>query len=180
MSHPIGERIKTLRLSSQLTQEELAARSNLTKGFISQVERDLTSISLENLALMLSALDTSLAEFFAEEEEKPVVFRRSDRRSMEWGGSQNLEVLVPGGTNRTMDPTVVHLAAGEAFGCERPHEGEELGYVLTGTVRLRVSKKSWLLKAGECFYYRANRMHGFQNEGTNEAQVLWIASPPRL
>ena len=52
--------------------------------------------------------------------------------------------------------------------------------MLTGTVRLRVSKKSWLLKAGECFYYRANRMHGFQNEGTNEAQVLWIASPPRL
>ncbi len=180
MAEAIGERIKALRLSSQLTLEELAARSNLTKGFISQVERDLTSISLENLTSVLSALDTSLAEFFAEEEEKPVVFRRSDRRSMEWGGVANLEVLVPGGTNRTMDPTVVHLAAGEAFGCERPHEGEELGYVLNGTIRLRVSKKTWLLKAGECFYYRANRQHGITNEGSNEAQVLWIASPPRL
>lgn len=180
MAQAIGERIKGLRLSSQLTLEELAARSNLTKGFISQVERDLTTISLENLTLILTALDTSLAEFFAEEEEKPVVFRRQDRRSMEWGGVQNLEVLVPGGTNRTMDPTVVHLAPGEAFGCERPHEGEELGYVLSGTVRLKVSKKSWVLKPGECFYYRANRHHEVRNEGSHAAQILWIASPPRL
>ncbi len=180
MAHAIGERIKALRLSSQLTLEELAARSDLTKGFISQVERDLTTISLENLTLILAALDTSLAEFFAEEEEKPVVFRRQDRRSMEWGGVRSLEVLVPGGTNRTMDPTVVHLAPGETFGCERPHEGEELGYVLSGTVRLKVSKKSWVLKPGECFYYRANRHHELRNEGTHAAQILWIASPPRL
>ncbi len=180
MAQAFGERIKNLRLASRLTQEELADRANLTKGFISQVERDLTSISLENLGLILSALDTSLGEFFAEEEEKPVVFHKADRRAIEWGGVKRLEVLVPGGTNRTMDPTVVHLDPAETFGCEAPHDGEEMGLVLSGAVRLRVGKKLWLLRSGDCFYYRANRMHGFRNEGTHEAQVLWIAAPPRL
>ena len=53
----IGERIKNLRQLSNLTQEELAERANLTKGFISQIERDLTSISLDSLVPILDALD---------------------------------------------------------------------------------------------------------------------------
>jgi transcriptional regulator with XRE-family HTH domain len=52
----IGERIRNLRQLSNLTQEELAERANLTKGFISQIERDLTSISLDSLVQILEAM----------------------------------------------------------------------------------------------------------------------------
>ena len=59
----IGERIKVLRQAKDLTQEELGTRAGLTKGFISQVERNLTSLSVESLIGILDALD-----------EKPSIF----------------------------------------------------------------------------------------------------------
>ncbi|MFQ6079074.1 MAG: helix-turn-helix domain-containing protein, partial [Thermodesulfobacteriota bacterium] len=60
----IGERIRNLRQLSSLTQEELAERAELTKGFISQVERDRTSISLDSLVQILDALDENISDFF--------------------------------------------------------------------------------------------------------------------
>ena len=62
----IGERIRNLRELSNLTQEELAERANLTKGFISQIERDLTSISLDSLIQILEAMDENISDFFRE------------------------------------------------------------------------------------------------------------------
>ena len=63
----IGEKIKQLRVRNQLTLEELANRSELTKGFLSQVERNLTSPSIATLEDILEALGTTLVEFFAQE-----------------------------------------------------------------------------------------------------------------
>jgi len=59
----IGERIKVLRQAKNLTQEELATRAGLTKGFISQVERNLTSLSVESLIGILDALDEKPSNF---------------------------------------------------------------------------------------------------------------------
>ena len=60
----IGVKIKQLRLQRGLTQEELASRTELTKGFISQLERDLTSPSIATLMDILEALGTDVASFF--------------------------------------------------------------------------------------------------------------------
>lgn len=62
----IGGKIKRLRLKLNLTQEELANRTELSKGFISQLERDLTSPSIATLMDILEALGTNLSEFFYE------------------------------------------------------------------------------------------------------------------
>ena len=64
----IGEKIRRLRMELQLTQEELADRTELTKGYISQVERDLASPSIATLVDILEALGTTLGEFFSDEE----------------------------------------------------------------------------------------------------------------
>ena len=70
----IGQKIKQLRIQKGLTLEELASRSELTKGFLSQMERDLTSPSIATLNDILEALGTTLAEFFKEEKEEQLVF----------------------------------------------------------------------------------------------------------
>ena len=70
----IGGKIKQLRMKNGLTLEELAERSELTKGFLSQLERNLTSPSIATLEDILEALGTTLGEFFAEEKEAKVVF----------------------------------------------------------------------------------------------------------
>ena len=74
----IGAKIKHLRLQYQLTQEELANRCELTKGFISQLENDLNSPSISTLTDILAALGTNLKDFFNEEEEPQIVFKKND------------------------------------------------------------------------------------------------------
>ncbi len=63
----IGNKIKELRIEKNLTQEELANRAELSKGFISQLERNLTSPSIATLIDILQCLGTTITEFFAEE-----------------------------------------------------------------------------------------------------------------
>ena len=74
----IGAKIKRIRLSNQLTLEELANRSELTKGFLSQLERDLTSPSVATLENILEALGTNLKYFFSEDEDEQIVFSKDD------------------------------------------------------------------------------------------------------
>ena len=74
----IGEKIKRLRIKNQLTQEELANRCELSKGFISQVERDLTSPSIATLMDILECLGTNIKDFFNEPVDEKIVFKKDD------------------------------------------------------------------------------------------------------
>ena len=74
----IGKKLKELRLQNDLTLENLASRCELTKGFLSQVERNLTAPSIATLEDILEALGSNLSEFFHEEEERQIVFSAQD------------------------------------------------------------------------------------------------------
>jgi len=174
----IGERIKNLRQMSNLTQEELAARANLTKGFISQVERDLTSISLDSLFQILEALDENISEFFRETSQEKMVYREIDRVPIDKERIQRFELLVPGSTNRRLEPVLLTLKQGQATQKEKPHEGEEFGFVLQGRVSLRFGREIMKLKKGECFYLWAEKEHWLENTSSRNAVILWITSPP--
>jgi transcriptional regulator with XRE-family HTH domain len=174
----IGERIRNLRQLSNLTQEELAERANLTKGFISQIERDLTSISLDSLIQILEAMDENISDFFRETSEERIVYREKDRVAIEKEKIEKFELLVPGSTNRRLEPILLTLRKGEATPKEKPHAGEEFGLVLRGRVNLRFGKEILKLKKGECFYLSAEKEHWLHNSGSKEVVILWISSPP--
>jgi transcriptional regulator with XRE-family HTH domain len=174
----IGERIRNLRQLSNLTQEELAERAGLTKGFISQIERDQTSISLDSLVKMLEALDENISDFFQEASQEKIAYREKDRVVIEKEKIEKFELLVPGSTNRRLEPILLTLRKGEATPKEKPHEGEEFGFVLRGRVNLRFGREVLKLKKGECFYLSAEKEHWIHNSGSREAVILWISSPP--
>ena len=174
----IGERIKNLRQLSNLTQEELAERANLTKGFISQIERDMTSISLDSLVPILDALDENISDFFKEASEEKIIYRIKDRVAIEKEKIENFELLVPGSTNRRLEPILLTLRKGEATPKEKPHEGEEFGFILRGRINLRFGREVLKLKKGECFYLSAEKEHWLHNSSSKEAVILWISSPP--
>jgi transcriptional regulator with XRE-family HTH domain len=174
----IGEKIRNLRQLSNLTQEELAERANLTRGFISQIERDLTSISLDSLAQILDALDENLSDFFRGAVEEKIVYRQKDRVAIEKEKIERFELMVPGSTNRRLEPILLTLRQGQATPKERPHEGEEFGYVLEGSVNLRFGKEILKLEKGECFYFSTEKEHWLQNQSSETAIILWISSPP--
>jgi transcriptional regulator with XRE-family HTH domain len=74
----IGKKIRALRLGNNLTQEELANRLELTKGYISQLENNLTSPSMQTSISILDVLGTDVHEFFSIEEEQTVVYKKDD------------------------------------------------------------------------------------------------------
>jgi len=176
----IGSKIKSLRLASELTQEELANRARLTKGFISQLENDQTSISLDSLADILDALGVGLSEFFTDSAEAKVVYRPSERVAIEGKGASKFELLIPGSTNNLMDPILVELLPGESLKNQEPHSGEQFGYVLKGTVTLKINKKVFKVPRKHCFYFKSDRLHQISNNSGSVVSLLWITSPPQL
>lgn len=174
----IGIKIKELRLKKQLTQEELADRCELTKGYISQIENDLTSPSIATLTDILTSLGTTLAEFFGGEDDEKIVFTSADHFEKDNGDSK-IVWLVPTSQKNEMEPIIMELNAG-ASTSDLPHEGEEFGYVMDGEVKIEVGKTVSVCKKGESFYYRASRNHRLTNEGESKCVIMWVSCPPNF
>lgn len=175
----IGQRIKALRVAQQLTQEELASRTDLTKGFISQLENDATSPSIATLTQILDVLGISLSNFFRELKAEQVVFGRNARvLAPESNDKIRFELLVPKAINRSIDPALVTLAAGSKTAPDKMHEGEEFGYVITGEIVLVLDGAEHKVKAGESFSFIPSVPHWLENRSEREAKVVWITNPP--
>ncbi|MGO1478685.1 helix-turn-helix domain-containing protein [Senegalia sp. (in: firmicutes)] len=177
----IGKKIKELRMENSLTQEELADRCELSKGFISQIERDLTSPSIATFTDILESLGTNLKEFFTEIENGKIVFSKEDmfiKKDDEY--KYEIEWIVPNAQKNKMEPILLTLEEGSKYRDDHPHEGEELGYVLKGSVFIVLSGKKHRAKKGESFYYKANVEHSIINAGKNKAKILWISTPPNF
>ena len=174
----IGVKIKQLRLQRGLTQEELAARTELTKGFISQLERDLTSPSIATLVDILAALGTDVAGFFRESQEEQVVYSADDMFVKEEADGSTIQWLVTNAQKNALEPILVTIPAGLSLAEDDPHEGEEFGYVLSGSVTLVLGTKRYRVKKGGSFYFRPTRVHYLINSGKVESRVLWVSTPP--
>lgn len=175
----IGERLKRLRMINSLTQEELASRADLTKGYISQLENDATSPSIATLKDILDVFGVSMEEFFRETRDEEIVFGKEARvQPTEDGAGFTVELLVPGAQNREMDPVLVSLAPGEEMDEQPFHEGEEFGFVMAGKIELKLDSRVYSVKKDECFYFTSDKKHSVKNVGKNEAKILWVVTPP--
>lgn len=175
----LGKKIKEMRLQLGLTQEELADRCELTKGYISQLENDLNSPSIATLTDILAALGSSLSEFFREETAEKVVFAKEefiekDSDGMLW------HWLIPNAQKNMMEPVLVELAEGASSLGDVPHEGEEFGYVLEGKIAVKLGNKLHVCKKGEAFYYAANKPHSIVNKNKGKSKFLWVSTPPNF
>ena len=175
----IGEKIKCLRLQNGLTQEELGDRCELSKGFISLLERDMTSPSIQTLKDILETLGTDLASFFEEVEEEKVVFGAEDyavKADPELGNE--ICWLISNAQKNEMEPVLLTLEPKGRTYPDNPHEGEEIGYVLEGRVQVVIGTRKYAAKKGESFYIKPDRPHYLINNGKGQAKVIWISSPP--
>lgn len=176
----IGKKIKRLRLQRGLTQEELADRCELSKGFISLLERDLTSPSIATLMDILESLGSDLRTFFSETGDEKLVFGENDifvkedpegiRGSIRW--------LVPSAQKNDMEPILLELGPGGETGEDDPHEGEEFGYVLSGSLKIILGDRIERVKRDESFYFRPTAPHRLVNAGKTPCRVLWVSTPP--
>ena len=175
----LGAKIKRLRNQKRLTQEELADRCELTKGYISQLENDLNSPSIATLTDILAVLGSNLSEFFKEEAEEKHVFKKEEFFEKSADGVL-WKWLVPNAQKNMLEPVLIELDEYATVGEDIPHEGEEFGYVLEGTVEVVLGKKKYLCRKGDTFYYSAGIPHGIINHGKTKAKFLWISTPPNF
>ena len=173
----IGKRIKQLRIRNGLTQEELASRCELTKGFVSQLEHNLATPSLPALMDIVEALGSDMAAFFTEEKEPKVVFSRDDFFEDE-KEDYTISWVVPNAQKNAMEPIVLTLLPHRSSHHMMPHEGQEFGLVLSGSVSLINGNRKHRVRKGETFYIRGEQEHFLKNEGSSPARVLWITNPP--
>lgn len=173
----IGTKLKELRVLKGLTQEELADRAELSKGFISQLERDLTSPSIATLMDILQCLGTSIGEFFYESPEEQIVFGKGDYFEKYDGELKNqVHWIIPNAQKNMMEPILLTLEAGGQTYPDNPHEGEEFGYVMQGSVSIHIGNKTYKAKKGESFYFISDKKHYLSSKAG--ATLIWVSSPP--
>ncbi|WP_338990076.1 XRE family transcriptional regulator [Spiroplasma endosymbiont of Seladonia tumulorum] len=173
----LGEKIKLLRQKNNLTIEELANRCELTKGFISQLERDISSPSIETLESILEVLGTNLADFFKQEKKRKFVYAAEEHYEVEQN-DYRIEWLVPNAQVNELEPILIQIKPqGES---ERilPFEGQIFGYVLKGTVLVYSGQKVQTADTRDSFYLYGNNQHYLKNETNEVVEVLWISTPP--
>ena len=175
----LGAKLKDMRQRKGLTQEELADRCELTKGYISQLENDLTSPSIATLIDLLDALGSNLSDFFREEPEEKIVFseneyceKQSDGMTWNW--------LIPNAQKNMMEPVLVELEEGASTQPDYPHEGEEFGFVIEGKIAVVRADKQYLAKKGESFYFTADKVHKIDNKSKGKSKFIWVSTPPNF
>ena len=143
----IGDKIKRMRIEKGLTQEELANRCELSKGFISQLENDLTSPSIATLIDILEILGTNLKEFFSDDRAEKITYTYEDMFETENEELKySLMWLVPNAQKNMMEPIMITLQPGGQYLEEDPHEGEEFGFVLSGNITLHLGDTKHKIK----------------------------------
>jgi transcriptional regulator with XRE-family HTH domain len=176
----VGQRLRALRLARGLSLEKVAARTGVSIGFLSQVERGLSSPSLRMLALLADTLQTGLAGLFgseAETRDDAIVTREQDRPNLWlWRAGITKQLLTPSGTagGLSLFRTVLEP---EASTGDDPfsHDGDEAGLVLEGDLVLTVETQTLRLATGDSFRFASRRPHRFGNpSATKRAVVLWV------
>jgi len=170
----IGARIKHLRQINGLAQADLAERAGLTKGAISQVERNLSSPSVANLFEILSALNETPSSFFADVDEEKVLFRKTDALPSDITGYKSFYTLLPKSRYRSIVAYHATISPGRHTPPEPAQEGENYIIVLSGRLGLQLGKVAYLARKGESLYFSGEQEFAFSNKGKTIVDFLWV------
>ncbi len=175
----IGKKIRALRIQNQLTQEDLADRCELSKGFISQLENDVTSPSIATLVDILQCLGTDLQTFFQDPPDEQVVYHPEDYFEKADASLKNkIQWIIPHARKNMMEPIRLTLEPGGSTYPDMPHEGEEFGYVLSGSVKIHIGNKIYTARKGDAFYFTPGSKHYLAANKKSGATLIWVSSPP--
>jgi transcriptional regulator with XRE-family HTH domain len=170
----IGTKIRRLRKLRGLTIEELADNANLTKGFISQLERDLTVPSVLNLKQILDVLGIQLSAFFSDiTEREKNIFSLKDR--LLEGSSKNykIEKLIPKLQYLEMEPVLLTLEPLIEYK-KQFEEDEGFGFVVKGNLEIKVNDERKIIKRGDCFYLFFDSTLYLKNLSKKNAEILIV------
>lgn len=178
----IGEQLKNLRIQKNLTQEELGERTDLSKGYISQMERGLSSPSMETFFTILEVLGVTPEEFFkTETAEQKIVYQDQDTTYFfDEENGYSIKWLVPESNEYEMEPILLTFEKAGEFKTFEPSLSETFIYVLDGSICLTLGEHTHIAKKGETIYFEATEKHQLKNNGRGKSRALVVATESYL
>ncbi|MET4004899.1 transcriptional regulator with XRE-family HTH domain [Arthrobacter sp. UYCu511] len=173
----IGSRLRAARQDQRLTIEQVADATGLTKGFLSRVERDLTSPSVTSLVTLCQVLSISIGDLFAAPEIH--VSRKGEGPRISLGGEGIVERLLTSRAERRLQilgATIEPFGRGEselyAVDCDL-----DVLHIISGELTLRMTHESFDLKAGDTLSFPGREPHSWENRTAQPVEALWILVP---
>jgi transcriptional regulator with XRE-family HTH domain len=172
-----GARLRAIRLSRGLSLTEVAQQADVTKGFLSQLERGLTNVSVPTLLRVCDVLQIGVGELFAYPDEQVV----ECGRRIDMGGDGVAEYLLTSADTTAFQVfrSVIEPGGGTG-GPYRLDTTTIFAMGLSGSTRLIVGGETRMLSAGVSTSFSGQTLHQFDNPGTTVSEVLWVLSPPLL
>lgn len=181
----LGVRLRLARQMKGLTLKELAESSGCSESLLSKVENGKVLPSLPMIHRVVQVLETNISWLFDEPaDDESVIFRQGTRPVITLdkhkGTSRGLmlERIIPYKDGHLLQCNIHHLEIGGQSGETITHEGEEVGYILTGIVELTLNGDTFRLETGDGFCFRSNIPHSYRNMGDDAASILWVCTPP--
>jgi transcriptional regulator with XRE-family HTH domain len=181
MSEPgrrIGAQLRAARLASRRSMAEVAAQAGLTKGFLSKLERDLTSISVASLIRLCDTLGISVGSLF--QAAKGEVVRRGEYPPINFGGDRVREYLLTPAGEKRVQAIFSEIEPGGGGGDEQyslPTDVEFV-FILAGQLEITVAGERLMLDQGDALTFGSREEHTFQvPPQSGPARVLWVFSP---
>ena len=179
----LGARLRHTRQVLGLSLKVVAERSSCSESMVSKVERGLVEPSLAMLHRLAGALQTNVSDLIAPDwsREGPVLTAR-DRQTYPLDAAASaapvrMEKLTTFIRNGLLQANIHIIDPGARSDGQISHMGEEVGYVLEGSVLLHLGDESYVLSPTDSFHFASHIPHGYENIGTSVARILWVNTP---
>ncbi|MGD9569985.1 MAG: helix-turn-helix domain-containing protein [Sedimentibacter sp.] len=181
MDIEIGDKIKKIRKDKNMSISELAQKSDVSQGLISQVERNIVTPSIVSLWKIAKSLDVSVGYFF-DEEVKPLlspVVNKNERKRIVASNNNAIYELLSQDLNRKIEFLYITIKVGDSSTKDFvTHEGEECGIVIKGKLMVKMEDREYLLTEGDSIYFDSTIPHRYVNVGDKVCESVWAMTPP--
>ena len=177
-----GTEVRALRKARELSLNDLAAQTDLSVGYLSQIERNISTPSVKALAAIAGALGVTVAWFFSgghagPPQEKGLVVRKNNRRRIIFREGF-VDYLLSPTLDGELEIILTHFRAGADTGEKYSHRGEEAGMVLKGRLEVQVGDDHFVLEQGDSFSFASTNPHRYKNVFDGETIVMYAITPP--
>jgi transcriptional regulator with XRE-family HTH domain len=180
----IGKRIKALRNEKGLTLEQLAAQTGYTKGYLSKVEKSIKAPPVSTLGTIGRTLGVTISTLLGEHSPATsacCLVKKGERLLLARGTEAfrySYEAVAHKFNNKVMEPFILTLPIHPKNSARYQHEGQELLYVLEGTMRFHHGTEEFIVEEGDCIYFDANVPHFGQTKGEKAAKCFMVICTP--
>lgn len=179
----IGKRIKVFRALRRMTLEDLARETGFTKGYLSKVEKAKKSPPVSTLGIIAKALGVTISALLGEEVQRTSLslVRKDERPIVAKDGTAfgySYEALAYKYPNKIMEPFMLTLPLNVKKRTFYQHEGEEILFVIQGTMRFFHGGTEYIVNEGDCLYFDASYPHFGESVGPEEVKCLMVICNP--